>query len=153
MNTPVEPNASRVVYSGEVGAWIALHRFSTGKEWVLRRHAEGHWVTVREATDEEREVLRAAGALEFPLSLTAEQRAEHPEWPQVVPYFLVGWNQERCRMNHGMTPAQLAELGGLSPEQVFAVVNDLSDVEARRYYRTTEGALQAIERRASAVAA
>lgn len=141
-----EPNASRAVLAAGLNAWVALHRYSDGRAWVYRRQESGNWVSVRSASEEDLATLATAGALDFPILLSAEERAEHPDWPQCVPFEVVGRHAEQCRINHGQSPMQIAELGGLAPGELFAVLNDLDGLNALKYCRDDAGAMAAIGR-------
>ena len=57
----MKPNGSKVVYSGGMGAYVALHTLESGATWVVRYHEPGKsWVTVREATEHDKGVIEQA---------------------------------------------------------------------------------------------
>lgn len=118
----VEPNASRAVYVGGLHAYVAAHLGPDGKVWICRRFAEAReWLPVRQATPEDLEDLDRSGAAEFPILLTVTERAEHPEWPTSIPWGLIREHGDECRARHGMSPLQIAELGGLSPFELVMI--------------------------------
>lgn len=77
---PFKPNASNPVLSGGAGSWVALHRFTDGQLWVLRKHPySGGWVTLRIATLEDEATMLKAGATPISEPYTAAPRPTYPD--------------------------------------------------------------------------
>ena len=61
----------------------------------------------------------------FPIMLGYSREAKSYKAPfKSVPWMLIEEHHDQCRRNHGQTPARLAERGGLSPDELAAVLED-----------------------------
>lgn len=53
-----------------------------------------------------------------------EKPERHPTWPRYVPWGFIAKHEQQCFSNHSQTPKRLAERGGLSLQEMIAVVSD-----------------------------
>lgn len=60
----------------------------------------------------------------FPV-LLAQYARQFPDCPTSVPWSLVDGHEMAALKNHGQSLLQLARRGGLSPDELYYVVNDL----------------------------
>lgn len=49
----------------------------------------------------------------------------HPEWPRQIPWRIVEPHEARAKKNHDQTLTRLAERGGLAPQELLALLNDV----------------------------
>ena len=59
-----------------------------------------------------------------------EARRNGADYPKTVPFELVKDNEKQAQSNHSQSLARLAERGGLSPMELWCVVNNLGFYEA-----------------------
>lgn len=62
----------------------------------------------------------------FPVKLTATERDFYPHCPTEVPYEIVTAHERQALANTGKTVSELAAEGGLTPTELYWILNDRS---------------------------
>lgn len=60
----------------------------------------------------------------FPILMRPSERQELPHCPTYIPWRIVEKFQNRAELNHQQTLERLAERGGLSPQELLALLHD-----------------------------
>lgn len=62
------------------------------------------------------------GDRQFPILRSAPELRTHPHARLSIPWAMIAPHEKQAWSNHGQTLERLAERGGLSPEEAFAVL-------------------------------